>query len=292
LKPPEKSMTDTSLDFSQKTDLRLTGEAIASVNAVTERLKFVHFIAGALARDLWLVHKLGIPVARQTNDADFAVEVSSWEQFHELRNALIDSGNYEDVARAGLHRLRHRNGIPIDLVPYGAIEGKGTRTIAWPPNGVFAMSVFGFREASSQTIEVIFPSGAMSRVVTLPALTVLKLDAWVDRHVRDPRKDAYDLHLIITNYAAVSDDRLYEANPFISGSPSDYECAGAWLLGVDMAKMLDSAGRARLAALIANEADENGQLRLAGEMMRDNPERALALLGALEDGFIGKGNEQ
>lgn len=134
-------MTDTSLDFSRKTDLHLTGEAVASVNVVTGGLRLVHFIAGALARDLWLVHKLGIPVTRQTDDADFAVEVSNWEQFHELRKALLDSGDYQEIARAGLHRLRHRNGIPIDLVPFGAIERKDTRTIAWPPDGAFAKRV-------------------------------------------------------------------------------------------------------------------------------------------------------
>lgn len=286
-------MTDTSLDFSRNVDLRPTGEVVASVDVFAKKLGLAYFIAGALARDLWLVHRLGIPVARQTNDADFAVEVSSWEQFHALRKTLLDSREYREVAGTGLHRLWHRNGIPIDLVPFGAIERKDSRTIVWPPDGAFAMSVFGFREASMQTVGVRFPSGATSPVVTLPALTILKLDAWVDRHVRDPLKDAYDLHLIIRNYAAVSGERIYdEANPYIVGSPSDYECAGAWLLGGDMSQLLDSAGRTQMAILIGDEADENGQLRLAGEMIRDEPERALALLEALEDGFIGEGNEQ
>jgi hypothetical protein len=52
-----------------------------------------------------------------------------------------------------------------------------------------------------------------------------------------------------------------------------------------MVKLLDSAGQARLIRIIADEADEGGQLRLAGNMMRDSPERALALLARLEEGF-------
>lgn len=285
-------MTVTSLDFSRNADLQLTGEAVATVNAVAKRLQIAHFIAGALARDLWLVHKLGIPVARQTDDADFAVEVSSWERFHELRKALLDSGQYREVARTGLHRLRHRNGIPVDLVPFGAIERKDARTIAWPPDGAFVMSVFGFREASEKTIEVLFPGGTTSRVVSLPALTVLKLDAWADRHIRDPRKDAYDLQLILRHYGDMDHgDRLYRDNPYLLGSPPDLERAGAWLLGMDMARLLDSNGRQRIAQVISEEADEEGQLRLASEMMRDNEVRALELLSALEDGFIGEGNQ-
>lgn len=52
-----------------------------------------------------------------------------------------------------------------------------------------------------------------------------------------------------------------------------------------MAQLLDAAGRERVARLIANETDEQGQLRLVGEMMRDDPDRALEFLTALEHGF-------
>lgn len=286
-------MTATSLDFSLKVELQATGEVVASVSDVAKRLGIHCFITGALARDLWIMHHLGVQIARQTNDVDFAIAVASWEDFHALRKGLLDSGEFQDTPRAPLHRLRHRNGIPMDLVPFGGIERVETRSIAWPPDSAFVMSVFGFREAAAQTIEVRFPANAMGRVVTLPALAVLKIDAWADRHVRDPRKDAYDLQLIIRNYAdANSEDRLYHENPFFLGSPPDYELAGAWLLGKDMAQMLDANGRERLARVIAEEADKEGQLQLVGEMIRDNPEHALELLAALESGFIGEGDEQ
>jgi len=286
-------MTVTLLDFSQKPDLRPIGEIVNSVGAVARRLHFECFITGALARDLWIVHHLGIETGRQTEDVDFAVAVPDWESFRALRKELIDSGEYGEVPRTPAHRLRHRNGIPIDLVPFGGVERPGTRSIAWPPGNDFVMSVFGFREAAAHTVEVRFPGDAVGRVVTLPALALLKIDAWADRHVRVPRKDAYDLRLIIRNYAdANNTNRLYDENPYLMGSPADYELAGAWLLGKDIAQLLDSNGRERLARIIADEADEGGQLRLAGDMMRDNQERALALLAALEEGFIGDKDEQ
>ena len=284
-------MKAISLDFSQTADLRLTGEVVSSINVVVERLGADYFIVGALARDLWLVYQLGVPVARQTDDADFAVAVSSWEDFHVLRKALLDSGDFRERGKAQ-HRLRHRNGIPIDIVPFGGLEKPDTRSISWPPDNAFVMSVFGFQEAAKATVEVRFPENVVGRVVTLPALAVLKLDAWSDRHVREPEKDAYDLNLIVRNYAdANNEDRLYDNNPYLLGSPADYECAGAWLLGKDMVRLLDPKGHERLAAIIAEQADSDGQLQLAGEMMRNNEERALQLLAALEDGFIGEGNE-
>jgi len=58
-----------------------------------------------------------------------------------------------------------------------------------------------------------------------------------------------------------------------------------------MASLLDRKGHEWLACIIAEEVDETGQLRLAGDMMRDDPDRALALLAALEDGFIGAKKE-
>lgn len=286
-------MTVTLLDFSLKAELQPVGEVVAPIGAVAHGLGIHCFITGALARDLWIAHHLGIETGRQTEDADFAMAAPNWENFHALRKALVDSGEYREVPRAPVHRLRHRNGIPIDLVPFGGVERPETRSIAWPPGNDFVMSVFGFREVAAHTVEVRFPGDAVGRVVTLPALALLKIDAWADRHLRVPQKDAHDLRLIIRNYAdANSTDRLYDENPYLMGSPADYELAGAWLLGKDIAQLLDSNGRERLARIIADEADEGGQLRLAVDMMRDNQERALALLAALEEGFVGEKDEQ
>jgi len=233
-------MTATLLDFSRKGELQPIGAVVGPISAVANRLGVQCFIAGALARDLWIVHQLGIETGRQTEDADFAMAVPDWDGFHAVRKALIDSSEFSVPPGALIHRLQHRNGIRIDLVPF----------------------------------------------VTLPALALLKFDAWADRHVRVPRKDAYDIRLIIRSYAdANREDRLYHENPYLIGSPSDYELAGAWLLGKDMAPLVDSSGRERMARIIANETDQAGQLRLAGDMMSHDQERALALLSALEVGF-------
>jgi predicted nucleotidyltransferase len=278
-------MTATSLDFSQKTDLRLLAALVKQITAGAMGTPFV--LAGAMARDLLLVHAHGVASNRATEDVDLAFLVSGWDEFEKLRQRLLD-GEFKEIPREGIHKLRFRGSLEVDILPFGGVE-RPDRTIVLPPDNDFSMSMFGFSEALNSAVTVFLPDAASVHVVSLPALAILKLSAWTERRLTEPGKDAYDLRLIVKNYADIAGERLYEANPYVVGSPSDYEGAGAWLLGKDMARLLDSNGRERLARLIADEADEAGQLRLAGDMMHDDPERALTLLQALEEGFVEQG---
>lgn len=272
----------TSLDFSQKTDLRLLGALVKLVSAAAAGMPFL--LAGAMARDLLLVYAHDIRSNRATEDVDLAFLVKNWDEFEVVRRKLIASGEFSEIPRKGIHKLRFQRTLEVDILPFGGVERRD-RSIVLPPDNAFEMSMFGFKEALGSTVTVLLPDDARVQVVSLRALAILKFSAWAERRLREPRKDAYDLLLIIKNYATASGERLYDANPHVVGSPSDYEAAGAWLLGKDMAQLLDEIGRERLARIIADEADEAGQLRLVGDMTRDDPDRALVLLAALEDGF-------
>jgi len=272
----------TSLDFSQKTELRLLGALVKVVEAAAARMPFL--MAGAMARDLLLVYAHGIRSSRASEDVDLAFLVQNWDDFETLRRKLLASSEFTEIPRKGIHKLRFRRTLEVDILPFGGVE-RADRTIALPPDDAFVMTMFGFKEALDSTITVILPDDARVQVVSLPALAIQKFSAWVERKFREPGKDAYDLILIIKNYASANGERVYDANPYVAGSPSDYEAAGAWLLGKDMAKLLDETGRQWLARIIADEADDAGQLRLVGDMMRDDPDRALVLLAALKEGF-------
>lgn len=278
----------TSLDFSQKIDLRLLSALVKQVTAAAEK---PYLLAGATARDLLLTHAHEILNSRATVDVDFAFFLDNWDQYETLRKKLLAGGEFMEVPRKGIHKLRFRRVLEVDILPFGGVE-RADRTIALPPDNAFVMTMFGFREALNSSVTVMLPDDATVQVVSLPALAILKLSAWSERRLLEPGKDAYDLLLILKNYASTSGKRLYDANPHIAGSPSDYEAAGAWLLGRDMAQLLNDDGHQRLARIMAEEADETGQLRLVGDMMRGDPDRALQLLAALEDGFIGGRNEQ
>ncbi len=158
------------------------------------------------------------------------------------------------------------------------------------------MEVLGFAEARASAVDVRLPDGHIVHVVALPMLAVLKVFAWADRHLREPLKDAADLFAILTSYLdAGQDERLYsEAAHLLEDSAFDYRVAGAWLAGYDARVLVDRHSQRservidRLTAVLAQESDADGPLRLVGEAPGIDPEYARRLLAALLAGFTGE----
>jgi predicted nucleotidyltransferase len=274
------------LDFSQRRELALHASIVADVEAAAAPLGLAPLIVGAFARDLLLLYGHGIETQRQTEDLDFALAVPDWTAFEALQQRLILSGSFR-VSATAAHRLWHRNDFPIDLVPFGSVETR-EREIAWPPRGEVVIDVFGFREALATAHPVLLPGNAKTRVVSLPALALLKLVCWHDRHYESPRKDAHDLLLILNNYLlAGNEQRLW--NDFVDWTQDDdfqYELAGARMLGHDMRALLDDAGIYRVGGLLSEQADSQTPARLPSEMNPDEPDRARALLEAMLGGLL------
>lgn len=276
-------MSATSLDFSRKTKLRWLAPLVSQVHAATQGAPW--FLAGAMARDLLFEHGYGIPTGRQTSDVDLAIMVESWESFEAIRARLIASGKVAEI-EGRLHRLNFDTGIEVDLVPFGAIE-RQDRTIAWPPDRTTVMGVFGFREVVSATVTVSLPKGVEAPVVSVAGFALLKLAAWVDRRTTQPGKDAPDLALVLRHYLeAGNTDRLYtDAAHLLEEDDFDYEMAGAWLLGHDIATLLSTESWKYVGELLKEEADPAGQLRLVGDMSIQS-DSAVKLLQGLKRGFM------
>lgn len=277
-------MTNTLLQLSHKPDLRQHARVVADVQAVAAPLGVQLMMTGAFARDLHLHHAWGVPVRRETHDVDFALTVPDWAAFQALRQALVASGLFQDVP-AVLHRLRHGSGLPVDLVPFGAIETE-QRQIVWPPGGDVVMDVFGFQEAWATAVAVELPA-VQARVVSLPALAWLKLVCWQDRHRRSPGKDAQDLQLILNHYLDTGNEpRLWDE--FVGWTQEDgfdYELTGARMLGRDIRQQLNAEARGRIAAIVTQQAQAEQPGILPNEMNPRNPEQAVALLRALLEGL-------
>lgn len=77
------------MDLSAHISLALLAEAVAAVLRPASAAGIEVYIAGALARDLWLEFAYGIDTGRRTADVDFAVECSDWAAFESLRAALL-----------------------------------------------------------------------------------------------------------------------------------------------------------------------------------------------------------
>lgn len=281
----------SSLDLSDCAELTPLAELVASLQAALPERE--PLLVGAMARDVLLWYAHGIALARATEDTDVAVAVADWDDFAALRGALVAGGEFTAVPRMH-HRLLYRGQRRLDLLPFGGVE-RTDRSIAWPPDQDMVMQVIGYREAVAQTVAVRLPNAAMIAVVSLPALALLKLFAWLDRRLTQPRKDADDLWLILSTYLEAGNrERLYvEAAHLLVSDHYDDRHAGAWLLGNDIRTWLigfsdnEASPLAHALHLLAREIDPGGSARLARDMRPYTVQHAFDLLTALHSGMSG-----
>ncbi len=81
-------MSANLLDLSEKIDGYLV-DFFEIVANVANSANALFFVVGATARDMILIHGYGIEPKRGTEDIDFGIQVSDWDQFEKLKNGLI-----------------------------------------------------------------------------------------------------------------------------------------------------------------------------------------------------------
>ena len=276
------------MDLSDKTGLRWLSAILSDARDAAPDVDFL--VIGAVARGLLLHYGHGVPITRATTDIDLGLAVAGWEEFQQLRDAYLKSDDFT-AGRPGNHRLVHRSGVTLDLIPFGGIE-REDGTIMWPEDDT-VMGVLGFTEARATAIEIQLPGKMSVTTVCLPMLAILKLMAWSERHTYAPRKDASDLFLVLANYLNDENaERLYNVGAhLLERDDFDYEAAGAWLAGHDAAHCITNNSKQprrvldAVEKILLTEADSNGNLRLAEEAGAKAP-TAIKLLGGFRDGII------
>jgi predicted nucleotidyltransferase len=151
------------------------------------------------------------------------------------------------------------------------------------------MDVFGFTEALAAAETVRLSDEVETTVVSLPALALLKIFAWQDRHHRSPRKDAHDLMLVASNYLELGNaQRLWsEFLQWTEDDDFDYQRTAGRMLGHDIRQLLDEQGVDKLATILAAQSSETVPGQLPEEMSRIDTERARTLLRAILLGVRG-----
>jgi predicted nucleotidyltransferase len=251
---PERPLTKTLLML------------VRALDRMTKQLNIAYFIIGATARDILMEHVYGLETTRATRDVDFAVAVSSWDEFDQLKTQLIATGEF--AASEHAHRLTFSEGpgaYPLDLVPFDGVERDGE--IAWPPKGEFVMNVTGYSDAYNSALNVEIAPGFNVKIVSLAAMAVLKILAWNDRPDRD--KHPFDVLLILRNYYHAGQyDRLYaDAVDLLEAYGYDIDLAGAALLGRDVKRDVAKETRTQVINVFANEKSFE---RFITQMMRSN----------------------
>lgn len=264
---PDKPLADTLLTL------------IRTLDAVMGQLAIPYFIIGASARDILVEHVYGLGTARATRDIDFAVAISSWDDYERLKAALSSTGEFTLGANA--HRLMFGTGdgaYPLDLVPFKGVEKEGE--IAWPPSGESVMNVAGYGDAYASALDVEIEPGFQVKIVSLPAMVVLKILAWNDRPERD--KHASDVFLVLRSYHQAGQlDRLYdEVLDLLEQYDYELEAAGAALLGLDARRDIAEDVRRQVKQVFASERSLDKFVVQMARSYSGTAEHARRLIGA------------
>jgi predicted nucleotidyltransferase len=219
-------------------------EALRVVSGVLSEERWPFVIVGARAP--WIL--LADHTWRATRDVDAVVRAPTWEAFERLAERLKALG----FARPALHHFVSPEGAEVDLLPYG--EGVvANDTIVWPDGMV--MSAVGLEEAFAASVEREVAPGLRVQVVTAPALVILKIVAYQDRpHERG--KDVGDAVEVFERYEE-DDGRRFEAiGVTVDDGPITFEEAGAYLVGVDAARLARPKSREVIRTFLARFTDE------------------------------------
>lgn len=225
---------------------------IRALDNIAKQLGISYFVIGATARDILMEHVYDVETNRATRDIDFAVAVASWDEFDRLKDELIATGEF--MPGANPHRLlfgTDPGAYPLDLVPFEGVEHEGE--IAWPPEGKDIMNVAGYTDAYDSALEVEIEDQFQVKIVSLPAMVVLKILAWNDRP--DRSKHASDVLLILSNYPRTGQfNRLWdEAEDLLTTYGHDHDQVGAALLGRDAKRDIADNVRSQVLTIFSTE---------------------------------------
>lgn len=182
-------------------------------------------IVGALVPELLLDAR----PRRMTNDADVTVTVANLADFNALKDRLAAYG----FTRTRVpHRMQHRDGGLLDLLPFSATIAPDGR-LQLEDGVVFNMA--GFSHVVPNAVSTSIEGGPNLPLAPLPLYALLKLVAFSDR------KAAKDLGGVLhcLEHYVEDDERRYGVDHDGEGVPFEYTCA--YLLGVDGQRFLDTA---------------------------------------------------
>lgn len=217
-------------------DLTVVLQELANAHDI---LNIPFFIVGAFARDLIMQHLHNFPPERATKDIDFAVIVDDWEQYKQLVQHLTKQLGYKKTRQT--HRLASKQGILIDLIPFGKIAAK--HKISWPPHFDKVMNMLGYPEVYQATLTVRIDDTYNLKIASLEGLVILKLIAWQDlQTVGKERKHIHDILYIMEHYYFAHLEQIAIQYPELIDAPQfDEVICGAEALGRNVQQILNQS---------------------------------------------------
>jgi predicted nucleotidyltransferase len=182
----------------------LVHEVLTVTGKIFKKHQIDFYLIGATARDILLSKDSSYRARRATRDVDLAILVSSEEEFHKLKDFLLEDGDFT-ASRDNVLRLLYKNSIEVDLLPFGEIENESREVRIVHPELV--ISVPGFKELLPFVVEMDV-DGTVLNVCPLEGIIILKLFAYSEK--REQRtKDLTDIEHFIDAYFDLNKNEIY-----------------------------------------------------------------------------------
>lgn len=240
-------------------------ETLAALRKSLEELNLLLYVVGACARDI-AMKVLGVPAsARRTIDIDVAIALDNWDVFDKVSELLqLNHFKKDSYAKQKFYYKGEdgTNDYEVDVVPFGPLANN--EVIGWPPEGNPEMSVRCFEDVMKDADTIIVDEKVQFCIAPLSGQFLIKLDAWIDRHLKTD-KDARDMYYIIDNFywTSIVDKFPPPEQVTSSDAPSfDDFVAGAQWIASELKLLLSEEHRAYYADFINNELslEENSKL--------------------------------
>lgn len=179
-------------------------EVFDIIDRVLVEDRIPYYLVGASAIALELL-KVGKHPGRGTKDIDFAIMVSSMEQYDQVLNHFVLEGFNKVKDPFTIFHAKYNT--VIDLLPFGQVEENDTVSF----NDRYSdLHVLGFREVLENPNHIHIED-KVAMVPPLPGMVILKLVAWSDRP-EDRDNDLSDILRIISEYFDLEWDNIVESH--------------------------------------------------------------------------------
>lgn len=184
--------------------LPLISEMLIEMSIVCSEFGIDFYLVGAIARDIHLSTNEELLSKRRTKDVDLAIAISDQGQYNQVKASLIETGLFEGHESEAI-KLIYKNGIEVDLLPFGDIEQPNRNVILTDPT--FVLNMPGFTEVYPFVKNHDIGNGQIIKVCNIEGIILLKLIANDDRPERT--KDISDIDHLIQSYFDLNDDDIY-----------------------------------------------------------------------------------
>jgi predicted nucleotidyltransferase len=177
-------------------------EVFDDIDEIMVQLSIPYYLIGASAIALQLL-KIGVKPSRATKDVDFAIMISSMDEYDQLSDSLVGHGF--NSLKAPWTFFSEKYNVALDILPFGEIQEQDTVQF----NERYSdLHVLGFKEVLEDPEKVQIEE----KIVNIPPLTgmvILKLVAWSDRP-EERENDLADILRIIEHYFEYNYDEIVE----------------------------------------------------------------------------------